>query len=364
MANTLKKVTPTLRIVNNSILTFECAVRVSSIITNSLIFELEDSLPKGLSYIEKSEAISYSTDCGSTYTPCDDLICCCCFDDTDNKLQVILAPPKPLVNPIPQSEDYKYIFMKISFKVIVTDVSALSTPLVNKGEVYGDFWYKDSQGVYDIPPQSIILCDYLIEKYSFMVAGYSINVCNNFCSLPLKAFNNCPSSNNHQKFKEDFTAKFLFNALSGDYGIFDTNNNFTSTCEYTLTIKPTKGIHFPTEPTEFEKIKVSIDNQDIAFNPDIEDNNLLITFLHIGTTNTNPNDNTAITCNMVSKPVLVSIPYSIDCCSCITSPYIIEGSIDLIDTVSGKILVSLDNFCLCVNTQCSDLIGIGKNVLC
>lgn len=361
MTNLSKKVTPILRVVNGSILTFQCVVRVSSIIANSIIFEFEDSLPEGLSYIEDSEAICYSTDCGSTYTPCDDLIFCCCFDDTDNKLQIILGSPRSPLDPILQSEDYKYIFMKISFKVLVSDISAISSTLINKGEIYGNFWYEDSPGVYDLPPQCITLCDYLIEEYSFMVAGYSINICNNLCCSPIKNLNHSSSLTNYKKFKKDFTAKFLFNALSGDYGDY-SSKHFKNTAKYVLNIKPTTGIKFPTEALDLEKINVSTGNQDLTFYTDIEEDDLIITIPHIGSIDTDPNCDTAITCNMSGKPILVTIPYSIDCC--ITSPCIIEGSIELIDTDSGEILVSLDSFCLCVNTHCSNLIGIGKNVLC
>lgn len=345
MTNSSRKVIPILRVIDGSILTFECVITVSSIIDNSIIFELEDSLPRGLSYINDSEVISYSTDCGATYISYNDLIYCCCFDTTDNKLQIILASPRPSLNPLPESGYNKYIFVKINFKVIVNSLSTLGSILINTGEIYGNFWYQDAIGVYDLPPKGIILCDYLIEKYSFIVIGYSLNVCDS-----------CLKNLNYSKeFEKDFTAIFSFNALSGDYGTFDINNKFTPTSKYVLTIRPTKGIRFPINLTDLENIEVSIDKISLYFNAQIDDNNLIITIPHVNTITTS-ND------NFGCKLITVTIPYEIY--HCVPSPYIIKGSIELIDTDNNKILSSLHSFCLCVNTQCSDLIEIRENLLC
>ncbi|MDO4535816.1 MAG: hypothetical protein Q4B63_08420 [Clostridium perfringens] len=363
MPNICKKNTTTLKVVNGSILTFECIANISNDITNSFILQFTDYLSEGAKYIEDFGVIvSYSTDCGGTYNRLEN------FDGPSfdsNELSIIFDQP------IPKSIDYDYTLLKINFKALVTNIDTPNCILVNKSTFSSFSWLPLDPSDFE----KSITSYYLIKKYDFMLAGYSLNICTNSCNSSLKSISPCSqclnsySLSEELRFKKDFNATFLFNAISGDYGIYSDNGSFTDTAEYVITINPTTNVTFPTTEEDFKKIKISIANSCLCHGTEIEnifvemdDDSLVITIPHIGTANIITDDNTNLNCSIGGKTILITIPCSIN--ECITSPFFIEGSIQLINTVNGDVLASLDSFCLCVNSRCSTLMAVGKNILC
>lgn len=223
-------------------------------------------------------------------------------------------------------------------------------------------------------PAYVKLCDSTLEKYDFTVAGYSLNVCGDSCSSCLECLSSCTSpcvgsTTCTDKFNEDFTAAFLFNAINGDYGVYNAaaTPTFENTGEYVITIPSVNGVNFPTADCDLEKVKVSLASGCLCHGTDIDDvevttsrngGSLVITIPHTGTDDFE-------TCDMGGKFILVTIPYEID--DCTESPVSITGSIEFRDTTdpaTDPALASLDNFCLCVNTECSGLSGVSKTILC
>ena len=365
MADICEKNRTILKVVDGSILTFEYMAKLSSKLAYSTRLMFKNNLPEGLSYLEEFQPIVYySTDYEATYRKFENFSYE--FVPNSNYLNVTLTPP------IPSSVNCEYTFIKVRFKAFINDLDTLNYTLNNEGEFIGEYEGTENissciQGDSD-SADNIDLCGYCIKKYAFMVTGYSLNVCNNSCT---ESFNCNSFLENHKEFKEDFIARFLFDTIRGEYGMYITTGEGTktyiNTAVYVMTIKPTKGLNFPTTKEDLKKIKVylvmdclnngiEIDYDDLTI--DIDSGNLIIRIPH---NVINDDDNTISPC-MVSKNILVTIPYSIN--NCFTSPATIKGSIELIDITDNSVLAYLDRFCLYVNTKCSDIIGVGKFILC
>lgn len=397
MAECKTPVLPTLKVVEDSILTFECIARLSKdVSSNADITHLQfkDEFLDGLKYIGFTLRVFKSTSC----TDCKsyELIAANSYYAADTADPLLIQIPKDAIFDADAPKD---TFIKIRFKVSVDDLSALNCKFTNIGE----FSTINRNPGSDAPtspvsiigsPKNVSLCKSIIEKYDFTVAGYSLNVCDDSCDSCLEAvpcgqcFSPCDTSLGifDENFKQDFTAAFLFPAMNGDYGDIDglsgtQTGALESTAEYVLTIKPTPGLDFPTCQTDFDKVKVSIASGCLCHGTEIDgidvttdgDGNLVIKIPHIGTfDDTNYNDDAGTpdnaTCVMGGKAILVTIPYEID--ECTKSPLAIRGSAQLIDTKgdddeeNDETLASIDNFCLCVNTKCSGLTGISKRIFC
>ncbi|MDO4535815.1 MAG: hypothetical protein Q4B63_08415 [Clostridium perfringens] len=351
------------KIVNGSILTFECIAKLSNDRPNTMeTLQFIDELQTGLTFYpnitDPDLTVSYSTNCGA-YIPLDP-------DATPPGYTFTATATDPATltvnipeGNIPDSTTSQYTFVKIQFKVQVTDVAALDCNLTNTGT----FNMLDATPAV-IGSAEVNLCRSIVEEYDFMVAGYSLNVCGDSCSSCLEAvtpcgqsFDSCNGSSDNE-FSEDFTAAFLFTAMNGDYG---DPTDPDSQANYVITIRPTEGFEFPTTPADLDGIKVSIASGCLCHGSEIETatatvegGNLVITIPHNGTTATG--------CDMGGKTILVTIPYQID--DCAESPSTIEGSIQLIAPGSTTPTPSLDNFCLCVNSECSQLMGVRKTILC
>lgn len=354
MTTTCKQNVSTLKVVDGSIVTFECIAKVPNDIAHTLILEFEYSLPSGLSYIEKEDFVttSYSVDSGITYNNITPDVC----SFYNNTLYLILDEPLPI------STYYEHILIKVNFKVLVKDRSALSSTL-GKGIFYG--YYYHPMVISDISDQSINFDEYTIEKYNFMVTGYSLNIHDNFCCSNLKSSTSYPiNCYDYDKLKKIFFASFSFNALNSNYSYDGENDPSKDTAQYTITIKPTAGLKFPTSKEDLEKIKVSIASDFLChgtliktINAYIDNKNLVIEILHIDTIVNTDKDCTA------NNNILVSIPYEIG--NCTLSPFFIQGSIRLDDIHLGKNLAFLDKFCLYINIESSELTGINQqNLLC
>lgn len=362
MAECKTPATNVIKIIDGSILTFECVAKLSNDRPATMAFlQFKDPLTTGLTFYPAEDdftqvTVSYSTNCG-TYIPFADGDYIPTIDAATQDTPVTFGVDIPVEN-IPKSTTSEYTFVKIKFKVQITDVTALNCNLTNTGTFS---MLDNNQAV--LGSAEINLCKSVVEEYDFMVAGYSLNVCGDSCGSCLEtvtspcvqSFNSC----NNSEFREDFTAAFLFTAMNGDYGDSDDP---TSQANYVITIKSTDGLEFPTREADLEKIKVSIANGCLCHGSEVngvtttaEAGTLKITIPHSGTTATG--------CDMGGKTILVTIPYQID--DCAKSPSTIEGSIQLVtpDT-NTPVPASLDNFCLCVNSECSQLMGVRKTLLC
>lgn len=326
-----KEATYVSELVDGSIVTFQCIEEIPNDIVSTLLLKFEYSLSEGLGYIEKinSVTVSYSTDSGNTYNDLNYDVCSFYM----NTLYLILDKP------ISKSVDYDYILLKIDFKVLVKNINSLSSTL-GKGSFLG--YYYHPMLINDIEDENVAFDDFPVEKYNFMVAGHSLNI-----------------DYNSKQSQKTFFASFSFNALASNYG----NDKLIDTAEYIITIKPTNGIKFPTTEEELKKIKASIASscschgpliEDIY--PSIKDGDLIIKIPHKAIYEIDNN------CLINNNDILVSIPYEIY--DCTLSPFFIQGSISLMDTSQGKNLASLDNFCLYVNVNNSNIIATGENVLC
>ena len=362
-----------IKALNNSILTFECIAKLSNDRPNDLeSIRFEDTLEDGLEIFPSTDytnflEISYSTNCGGSYTE----LSLTNPDITTSYADNTLAVNVP-TDSIPTSLNYDYTFIKIKFPVRITNIDLFECEIINIGEFSMhsiiEPLNQDDSRIGSIA--EVELCQAIITEYDITVAGYSLNASSASCSSCLQTISPCTSpcigsTSCTEKFTEDFTAAFLFNAINGDYGYFD-DPNFVDTGEYIITIPSTNGVKFPTTNCDLEKVKISIASGCLCHGTTIDDINvtcsngsLVITIPHTGTDNFD-------TCDMGGKFILVTIPYEID--DCTESPVSITGSIEFKGTTTAgtpsTTLASLDNFCLCVNTGDSQLMGVRKTILC
>ena len=344
---------PIFKAVNGSILTLQCITELSKNIIDKFIFQFINYLPKGLSYTRNSDVIvSYSTDYGASYNI---LLNFTGPDIYENELSIILDPgflPTDSINS-------ERIFIKVVFKALVNNIDIFNSMVTDEAMLLGTSWHPLAFNDFEQKTE----LHFLIEKYDFIVTGYSLNTCSNSCNSSLGLLSPCKDPFNYglalNVYKEDFTATFLFNTLNGSYGKYD-GDNFINTAAYIITIKPTNGIQgnldginvFLTDQYLIHKTKI---NNIIKV---IDNENLVIIIPHINEVSND--DATNISCNLYDNYILVTIPYSIYDCTAL--PSIIECSIQLIDT-DDNILAFLDKFCLCVNLKCPNLMRIDKNIL-
>ncbi|MDO4535817.1 MAG: hypothetical protein Q4B63_08425 [Clostridium perfringens] len=363
-----------IQVLKNSILTFQSTVKVSttSLTTDKVCLRFTDILQDGLIFVNShltsivnvgSVEVWYSTDYEAT--PYKQLEILKNYDrnliinyfinlSTDNELIVYILPSG--IEIMKQADSLcRSIFIKITFKAQVNNLTTLGKTLDNKGV----FTLVEMPNITSPPiiPISknakVQLSMPYIDHYSPMVLGYSISV-----YRPASTFN----------------AKLCFNALNGAYGD-DTNPGvLVDTC-YILTIKPTAGLTFPTPSKKgvatIPKIHIYADcflpngtNELTALNITykVVQGNLQITIPYTDSVNTNQY------ISLSGKFISVNIPYNINDYNLYTNKNTyIEGSIKFINNSNPKdpvTLASLNHFRLCVNFEYPELMGVSEIIFC